>query len=315
LTLTASPADSGKRLDLFLQERLPGYSRSRLQQWVKDGRVLVNRAAERSSYRLRGSETIEVEPAELPPLRAVPEEIPLRILYEDADVIAVDKPAGMVVHAGAGAHSGTLVNALLHHFGSLSQVGGELRPGIVHRLDRFTSGVLLVARNDAAHRRLAEQFAGRKVEKIYLALVHGRVKADQGRIEKPISRDPARRVRMTARRAEGRAAITEYRVLQRFSRFTLLEVRIKTGRTHQIRAHFSSAGHPVAGDRLYGAPTRVEGLPPLDRFFLHAHRVRFEQPSTGAPIAVESPLPVELEGWLSEIAVKYPLERPGGTLL
>ncbi len=315
LTLSASPADSGKRLDVFLQERLPEYSRSRLQQWVKGGRVLVNGAAGRSSYRLRGDETLEVEPAELPPLRAVPEEIPLRILYEDSDVIAVDKPAGMVVHAGAGAHSGTLVNALLHHFGALSQLGGELRPGIVHRLDRFTSGVLLVARNDAAHRRLAEQFAGRKVEKIYLALVHGVVKTDQGRIEKPISRDPARRIRMTARRAEGRAAITEYRVIRRFARFTLLEVRIKTGRTHQIRAHFSSLGHPVAGDRLYGAPARVEGLPSLERFFLHAHRVRFEQPSTGAPITVESPLPTDLEGWMSEMAAKFPLERPGGTLL
>ncbi len=300
---------------MFLQERLPEYSRSRLQQWVKEGRVLVNRTGGRSSYRLRGDETIEVEPAELRPLRAVPEDIPLRILYEDADVIAVDKPAGMVVHAGAGAHSGTLVNALLHHFGSLSQLGGELRPGIVHRLDRFTSGVLLVARNDAAHRRLAEQFAGRNVEKVYLALVHGRVKAEQGRIEKPISRDPARRVRMTARRAGGRAAVTEYRVLRRFSRFTLLEVRIKTGRTHQIRAHFSAAGHPVVGDRLYGAAARVEGLPPLERFFLHAHRIRFGQPSTGAPVTVESPLPVELEAWLSEMAAKYPLERPGGTLL
>lgn len=283
---------------MFLQERLADYSRSRVQQWVKDGRVWVNGVAGRPSYRLRGNETVEVEPAELPPLRAVPEEIPLRILYEDEDVIAVDKPAGMVVHAGAGARSGTLVNALLHHFGSLSQLGGELRPGIVHRLDRYTSGVLLVARTDAAHRKLAEQFAARKVEKVYLALVHGTVKGEQGRIEKPISRDPVKRVRMTARRAEGRAAITEYRVLRRFAGMTLLEVRIKTGRTHQIRAHFASLGHPVAGDRLYGAPARVQGCPSLERFFLHAHRVRFAQPSTGAPITVESPLPPELETWL-----------------
>lgn len=296
----------GKRLDVFLQERLPQYSRSRLQQWVKDGRVLVNGAAARASYRLRGEETVEVEPAELPPLRAVPEEIPLRILYEDSDVIAVDKPAGMVVHAGAGVHSGTLVNALLHRFGALSQLGGELRPGIVHRLDRFTSGVLLVARNDAAHRRLAEQFSARKIEKVYIALVHGAVKKDQGRIEKPISRDPVRRVRMTARRASGRAAITEYRVIRRFARFALLEVQIKTGRTHQIRAHLSSLGHPIAGDRLYGAPARVEGLPPLERFFLHACRVRFAQPSTGDPVTVESPLPPELAGWLSELAARFP---------
>lgn len=307
-----SPSDAGKRLDVFLQERLGGYSRSRLQQWIREGRVRVDGTAERPSRRLRGGETVEVEPAELRPLRAVPEEIPLRILYQDDDVIAVDKPAGMVVHAGAGAHSGTLVNALLHHFGSLSQLGGELRPGIVHRLDRYTSGVLLVARSDAAHRKLAEQFAARMVEKVYLALVHGRVKGEQGRIEKPISRDPARRVRMTTRRAEGRAAITEYRVLRRFARFTLLEVRIKTGRTHQIRAHFASLGHPVAGDRVYGAPATVEGLPPLGRFFLHAQRVGFEQPSNGVRVTVESPLPPELEAWVGSLIA---LEAPGGELL
>jgi 23S rRNA pseudouridine1911/1915/1917 synthase len=306
LELHASSPDAGKRLDVFLQEQLAAYSRSRLQQWVKDGRVRVNGAAGRASYRLRGSETVEVEPAELPPLRAVAEDIPLRILYEDADVAAVDKPAGMVVHAGAGAHSGTLVNALLHRFGALSELGGDQRPGIVHRLDRFTSGVLLVARNDAAHRALAAQFAGRTVEKVYLALVHGVVKADQGRIEKPISRDPVRRVRMTARRAAGRSAITEYRVLRRLAGFTLVEVRIKTGRTHQIRAHFSSMGHPVAGDTLYGAPAR----PGTARFFLHAHRVRFLQPSTGAPVTVESPLPPELAGWLEELTKARPSENP-----
>lgn len=307
-----SSSDTGKRLDVFLQERLAEYSRSRLQQWIKAGRVRVNGAAERPSYRLRGGEAVEVEPAELPPLRAVPEEIPLRILYQDQDVIAVDKPAGMVVHAGAGVRTGTLVNALLHHFGSLSQLGGELRPGIVHRLDRYTSGVLLVARSDAAHRKLAQQFAARRVEKVYLALVHGNVKGEQGRIEKPISRDPVRRVRMTARRAEGRAAITEYRVLRRLGGFTLLEVGIKTGRTHQIRAHLASLGHPVAGDRLYGAPAKVAGRPPLERFFLHAHRIRFEQPSTGVPVTVESPLPAELEAWVGSLIA---LEAPPGELL
>lgn len=283
---------------MFLGERLPAYSRSRIQQWVKAGRVQVNGARERCSCRLRGGELVEVEPAELPPLKAVPEDLPLKILYEDADVVAVDKPAGMVVHAGAGCRSGTLVNALLHHFGALSQAGGELRPGIVHRLDRHTSGVLLAARHDAAHRRLAEQFATRQVEKVYLALVHGNVKEDQGRIEKPIARDRLRRVRMTARLAYGRAAVSEYRVLRRFAVFTLLEVRIRTGRTHQIRAHFSSLGHPVVGDRLYGAPARIPDRPPLDRFFLHAHRIRFFQPSTGLPVTVESPLPPELVRWV-----------------
>jgi 23S rRNA pseudouridine1911/1915/1917 synthase len=207
----------------------------------------------------------------------------------------------MVVHAGAGVHAGTLVNALLHRFDTLSAVGGELRPGIVHRLDRYTSGVLLVAKNDAAHRALAEQFAGRRVEKVYLALVHGAVEHDEGRIEKPIARDPGRRVRMTARLGRGRTAFTHYRVLRRFPRFTLLEVRIGTGRTHQIRVHFASAGHPVVGDRLYGAPAKMEGLPPLDRFFLHARLIRFRQPSTGEEVAVESPLPPDLETWLAKL--------------
>ena len=299
LILSAQPLDAGKRLDVFLQEQLPQYSRSRLQTWIKAGRVRIDGRPQRPSYRLRGRESIQVEPAELPRLRAAPEDIPLKILYEDPDLLAVDKPAGMVVHAGAGCHSGTLVNALLHRFGSLSQVGGEWRPGIVHRLDRYTSGVLLVARHDAAHRHLAQQFAARKTEKTYLALVHGSIEQDQGRIEKPIWRDPLKRVRMTARLGRGRAAVTEYRVLRRFAAFTLLEVRIRTGRTHQIRVHLASLGHPVVGDRLYGAPARIEGRPPLGRFFLHAHRIRFLQPSTGAPITLESCLPPELERWLA----------------
>jgi 23S rRNA pseudouridine1911/1915/1917 synthase len=202
------------------------------------------------------------------------------------------------VHAGAGVHSGTVVNALLHRFGALSGVGGEVRPGIVHRLDRFTSGVLLVARNDAAHRNLAAQFSGREVEKIYLAMVHGSMKKDSGLIESPISRDPVRRTRMTARLANGRAAWSKYRVLRRFARFTLLEVRIGTGRTHQIRVHLSSIGHPVAGDTLYGAPARLEGTPPLGRYFLHAHRIRFRLPSNGDTMTLESPLPHELTEWM-----------------
>jgi 23S rRNA pseudouridine1911/1915/1917 synthase len=234
-----------------------------------------------------------VNPAPLAPLSATPEDIPLTVLYEDNDMVAIDKPAGMVVHAGAGVRSGTLVNALLHRFASLSTTAGDLRPGIVHRLDRYTSGVLLVAKTDAAHRSLAEQFAGRRVRKVYTALVHGVVKADHGRIEKPIARDPNARVRMTARLPQGRHAWSEYRVLQRFDKFTLLEVLIGTGRTHQIRVHLSSIGHPVVGDRLYGAPAQA-----LGRYFLHAARISFEQPSTGQAIEVSSPLPPELEAWM-----------------
>ena len=282
----------------MLHQRLPAFSRSCIQRWIHDGLVLVNGAPAYASQQVRAADHIDVEPAEAPPLRAVPEAIPLSVLYEDQDVVAIDKPAGMVVHAGAGVHSGTLVNALLHRFGALSGVGGALRPGIVHRLDRYTSGVLLVAKNDAAHQRLAAQFSGRRVEKVYLALVHGNVAQESGRIERPIARDPVQRTRMTARLAEGRAAWSEYRVLRRFARFTLLEVRIGTGRTHQIRVHLSSIGHPVAGDTLYGAP-RLD--PPLGRYFLHAHQIRFRRPSDDQEISVVSPLPAELESWMERL--------------
>ena len=292
----ASAADSGKRLDSYLHERLPEYSRSRLQEWIKSGRVRVNGAPGKRSYLLRGSDMIQVEPAELPPLRASAEDLPVEILYEDVDVIAVNKRAGMVVHSGAGRHSGTLVNALLHRFGALSAVGGDLRPGIVHRLDRLTSGVILVARTDSAHRHLAAQFSSRQVEKIYVALVHGRMKSDHGRITTPITRDPARRVRMTAKLARGRTAITVYKVLRRFDKFTLLEVRIGTGRTHQIRVHLASLGHPVAGDRLYGAPAGS-----LDRYFLHALSITFTSPTSGERITVTAPLPPELDGYLDNL--------------
>jgi 23S rRNA pseudouridine1911/1915/1917 synthase len=291
-SLTGEP---GKRLDHFLQEQLREYSRSRIQSWIKEGRVQVNGAAAKASLQLRGGEQVEVSPADLPPLKATPEDLPVEILYEDAAVIAVNKPAGLTVHAGAGQHDGTLVNRLVHHFQGLSQVGGDERPGIVHRLDKDTSGVLLVARTDAAHRALAAQFAGRTVQKTYLALVNGCVNADSGRIVKPIARDPVRRTRMTARLATGREAITEYRVRQRWEKFTLLEVRIKTGRTHQIRVHLASLGHPVAGDRLYGAPA-------AQRLFLHAWRIGFTSPATGQTVTVEAALPAELEAWLAGLA-------------
>jgi 23S rRNA pseudouridine1911/1915/1917 synthase len=202
----------------------------------------------------------------------------------------------LTVHAGAGALSGTLVNRLVHHFQSLSQVGGELRPGIVHRLDKDTSGVLLVARNDTAHRNLAAQFAARTVEKRYLALVEGTVRMDSGKITKPIARDPVRRTRMTARigpnTGPGRAALTEYKVLERFAGFTFLEIRLGTGRTHQIRVHMADMGHRVAGDRLYGAAA-------AERMFLHAWRIGFLSPGTGERVTVEAPLPAELEQWLN----------------
>jgi 23S rRNA pseudouridine1911/1915/1917 synthase len=293
-TFTTSRADVGQRLDHYLHARMPELSRSRIQSWIKEGRVLVDGAAAKASAVLREGSAIEVSPAELPPLKAEPEDLPVEILYEDDAVIAIYKPAGLTVHAGAGAYSGTLVNRLVHHFQSLSKAGGEMRPGIVHRLDRGTSGVLLVAKTDAAHRALAAQFASRTVEKTYLALVEGRVAADSGRVNTPITRDPVRRTRMTAKLGHGRAAITEYRVVRRFERFTYLQVRIGTGRTHQIRAHLSSIGHPVAGDRVYGAKT-------AERFFLHAWRIVFVTPATGERVEVEAPLDAVLERWLEAI--------------
>lgn len=293
--------EAGERLDRFLHQRLPEHSRSRIQEWIRAGRVRVNGETTRASHRLRAGDRIEVAPAAPPPLRAEPEPIPIQVLYEDEDVIAVNKPAGMVVHAGAGCRSGTLVNALLYRYGTLSLAGGELRPGVVHRLDRYTSGVILIARHDAAHRSLAAQFAERRIEKVYLALVHGQLRADQGRIEAPIARDPVRRVRMSARRKTGRAAVTEYRVLRRYRGFTLLEAYPRTGRTHQIRTHLASIGHPVVGDPTYGAPRRIEGLPPLGRYFLHALRIRFLHPRTGQPVEIEAPLPKELADWLGQL--------------
>ena len=294
--VNASEKDAGKRLDHFLQEHMPEYSRSRLQEWIKSGRVLVQGQAQKSSYLLRGNEAVAVEPAERPPLRAVAEDIPLEILYEDAAVIAVNKASGVVVHAGAGHHEGTLVNALVHHFGTLSQVGGELRPGIVHRIDQYTSGVLLVARTDMAHRALAEQFLLRTVDKGYLTLVHGSMPAEMGRMTAPIARDPVRRTRMTTKIETGRTALTMWRVEQRFQKFTYLSVKIGTGRTHQIRVHLASVGHPVAGDKLYGAPTSPHG-----RYFLHAANIAFTSPATGERVTVTAPLPVDLEEWLAEI--------------
>jgi 23S rRNA pseudouridine1911/1915/1917 synthase len=296
-------SDAGKRLDHFLQERLTSHSRARIQAWIKEGRVLVDGGSAKSSHLVRAGERIEVDPALSPPLNAQAEDLPIDILYEDAALIAINKPAGLTVHAGAGVHSGTLVNRLVHHFQALSQAGGNLRPGIVHRLDKETSGVLLVARTDAAHRSLSAQFAARSVEKIYLALVRGVVRADSGRITKPIARDPVRRTRMTSRlssgtAASGRAALTEYRVLERFAGLTLLRIRLGTGRTHQIRVHMADLGHPVAGDKLYGGSKT-----PAPRMFLHAARIGFTSPATGERVTVEAPLPVELTDWLAGIRI------------
>lgn len=295
MRLEAGAFDEGKRLDHFLQDQLREYSRSRLQDWIKQGKVMVDGlACTKPSTELEGGEVIDVEPVARVALKAVAEDLPVDVLYEDADLLAVNKPSGLVVHAGAGHHEGTLVNRLVHRFETLSNVAGELRPGIVHRLDRETSGVMLVAKTDAAHKSLAFQFAQRTTEKRYLALVHGLLAQDAGRITSPISRDMIRRVRMTTKNTNGRSALTDYTVLERFKarKLTYVEIRIGTGRTHQIRVHMSSIGHAVFGDKVYGAPAAPEEF---DRFFLHAWRIGFDQPTTGKRVEVEAPLPEDLE--------------------
>ena len=299
------PAESaGERLDRFLAAELPELSRSKIQSLMQDGRVRVDGAARKASHRVEAGERVAIEIPAAAPADVAAEPIPLEILYEDEDLAVVNKPAGMIVHPGAGADAGTMVGALLHRFGrsKLSAVGGPLRPGIVHRLDKDTSGAIVVAKNDAAHRKLVEDFHTRRVKKAYLVLLHGRIRSDAGTIELPIARDLHRRSRMTARRREGRAARTDWRVLLRLDGFTLVEADLRTGRTHQIRAHFSAIGYPIVGDTLYGAPRRErsggEWLPLLERNFLHSARLGLVHPRSGRSIEVRAPLPAELRSYL-----------------
>ena len=319
---TASESDLGRRLDQFLTSALGDVSRSRVQQLIAQQKVTVNGEPAKASLKLEGGERIAITgEVHVPPLKAEAEDIPLEIIYEDDDIAVVNKPAGMMVHAGAAATSdarsrGTLVNALLHHMAKLSKVSGDLRPGIVHRLDKETSGLILIAKNDAAHRKLAAQFSGREVKKKYEALVQGWPKSESGTIHAAVSRDPRNRTRMTTRGYAGRDAISHYKVLKKFEtpygKFALLEVKIDTGRTHQIRVHMASLGHPVVGDALYGAQRELtarrvspggsaskskSGKPPainLGRNFLHAAELEFAHPRTGKKVRFGAPLPKEL---------------------
>lgn len=305
--------DAGQRLDRFLAAQLRDVSRSRVQLLIDEGRVRVDGAAMKPSYRLEPGDTVAVEMPAPPAAGVEPEEISLQILYEDEDIAVVNKPAGMIVHPGAADESGTLVAALLSRFGApgLSTVGGPKRLGIVHRLDKGTSGAVVIARTDIAHLRLIEEFRDRRVQKTYVALLHGKPKpeagagSESGSIQLPVARDLRRRSRMTARRREGREARTDWRALHRIDGFTLIEAHLHTGRTHQIRVHFSALGSPVVGDTLYGAPRqeRVASrlLPPLGRNFLHAARIAFTHPRTGTPVDVRAPLPDELAGYLRQL--------------
>jgi 23S rRNA pseudouridine1911/1915/1917 synthase len=314
-TFAADPSAANLRLDQYLAQALPDISRARVQLLIEAGQVRVDGNPAKAKQKLRGGESIEIEGSPQPePLHATAEDIPLEILHEDKHLAVINKPAGMMVHAGAGntapgeqdtRNSGTLVNALLFHFNKLSDVGGDLRPGIVHRLDKQTSGLILVAKDDSTHRKLGEMFSQRQVAKTYLALLHGHLKKDDTTVTLSIARDLIRRTRMTTRRADGRTAVSHFHVLERlttpYGPFTLVEVRIETGRTHQIRVHAQSLGHPVAGDALYGAPHLIPNLAPefqLDRNFLHAANLSFTHPQTNKQLDIEAPLPVELVSFL-----------------
>ena len=314
ILISVAVENAGQRLDQFLTTTLSSVSRARVQELIAEGKVLVNDTAAKPSLKLRGGDHVTVlGEAQRQPLKALPENIPLDIVYEDDDLAVINKPAGMMVHAGAGAtddarNRGTLVNALLHHMQSLSTLGGDLRPGIVHRLDKETSGLIVVAKNDEAHRKLSAQFAAREVNKKYAALVHGWVKKDSGTIAQNISRDRIRRTRMTTRLAGGRAAVTHYSVTRRldtkFGKFSLLDVKIDTGRTHQIRVHMAALGHPVVGDTMYGAPKQARGHSAaisLQRNFLHSSWLEFTHPSTQNRISLESELPGQLKEFLKRI--------------
>jgi 23S rRNA pseudouridine1911/1915/1917 synthase len=318
---------AGQRLDQFLTARLEGVSRSRVQLLLEQGDVLVDGARPKASYKLRGGESVTITGEPHPaPLKAVAEDIPLTVVFEDKDLAVIDKPAGMMVHAGSGATDdarsrGTLVNALLHRFQALSGTGGELRPGIVHRLDKETSGLIIVAKNDRAHGALAQMFSARKIQKTYIALVHGALERQKGTITAAIGRDPVRRTRMTTRVQENaRSAVSHYEVVRRletrFGRFSLVRVRIETGRTHQIRVHMASIGHPVVGDTLYGAAGQLTAQPAagrsrvkggeeekirLGRNFLHAAELAFTHPGSGKPLALTAPMPQELEAFLHRL--------------
>jgi 23S rRNA pseudouridine1911/1915/1917 synthase len=301
--LTVEAGEAGERLDRWLSGKLPELSRARLQALIAEGAVRVDGGAARAAVRVKPGQSVSVTVP--PPAAAVPqaEDIPLRVVHEDSHLVVVDKPAGLVVHPGAGTAGGTLVNALLFRVKDLSGVGGVLRPGIVHRLDRGTSGLLVVAKDDATHRDLGRQFAARSVEKEYLAVVLGRPRRATGTIEAAIGRDPVHRKRMSVRAPRGRAARTTYAVAEALEAAALLRVRIHTGRTHQIRVHLASIGHPVLGDAVYGgrrlpasASARLrQAVALLARPALHAARLAFRHPASEERVTFESPLPDDLQ--------------------
>jgi 23S rRNA pseudouridine1911/1915/1917 synthase len=303
--LDVDPEHDGARLDNFLAALVPGQSRSQLQRLIKDGRVTGPTQELRPSTAVRAGQRYSIDIPAPAPAAPEPEALPLRVVFDDPDVVVLDKPAGMVVHPAAGHSSGTLVNALLHHVKDLSGIGGELRPGIVHRLDRGTSGLMVVAKNDQAHQELARQFSDREVEKEYVALVWGVVQAGR-RIDAAIGRDPKDRQKMSTRARRARSAVTRVTWARHYRGVSLLKVAIATGRTHQIRVHLSAIGHPIVGDPVYGGvhrrvPANLRAVTHLERPFLHSARLSFTHPRDGRRVDFDSPLPPDLEAVIDDI--------------
>ena len=301
ILLQTSEADAGTRLDACLARAIEDLTRSAAAKAVEDGRVLVNGKAPNKSYKLMGHEQIEFTPEEPAPIDAVPQDIPLDVVYEDDDVIVVNKPTGLVVHPAPGHPDGTLVNALLHHCGdSLSGIGGEKRPGIVHRIDRDTSGLIIAAKNDAAHLALSAQLKDHSLSRTYECLVTGNMKQDSGTVDAPIGRSSADRKKMAVV-PTGRRAVTHWEVVARYPGVTHLRCRLETGRTHQIRVHMAYIGHPILGDTVYGAKKPVPGLTGQ---CLHATGLRFIHPRTGEPVELHCPLPPEFTAMLQKLQSK-----------
>ena len=299
--LTAGPEAAGERLDSFLAARLPGLTRSAAARLIETGQVLVDGKPARKSARLAGGETVEVTLPDPEPADALPQDIPLDVVYEDNDVIVVNKPSGLVVHPAPGHPDGTLVNALLHHCGgSLSGVGGELRPGIVHRIDRDTSGLIIAAKNDAAHQALAAQLADHTLARTYEAVVVGALREDGGTVDAPIGRCPSDRKKMAVV-PNGKRAVTHWEVLERFPGLTHVRCRLETGRTHQIRVHMAHLGHPIYGDTVYGGKKPVPGLTGQ---CLHAVGLRFVHPRTGETVELSCPLSGEFQALLEKLRRK-----------
>jgi 23S rRNA pseudouridine1911/1915/1917 synthase len=297
--LTVPAESDGQRLDRFLVSLLEGLSRSQIQKLIEGGSVSVSRGVPKANLVMREGDRVTIDVPEAAPSTVAGEALPLEIIYQDADVAVLNKPAGMVVHPAAGHASGTLVNALLHHISDLSGIGGETRPGIVHRLDRGTSGVMVIAKNDAAHQELSRQFHDREVEKEYVALVWGVVQAGK-RIDAAIGRDPGNRQKMSAKARHAREAVTRITRAHHMPGVTLCQVAIHTGRTHQIRVHLSAIGHPIVGDALYGGVHRrvagdIRAVQRLERPFLHAERLVFTHPRDGRRMEFTAPLPEDLQ--------------------